>query len=49
LRKADRAMADALNRLLGHARDRDAHLAALGDLDDALTSRSQERLREVRA
>src|SRR5262245_2643487 len=49
LRKADRAMAEALNRLLGHARDADALLAALGDLDDALTARSQERLREVRA
>jgi DNA-binding MarR family transcriptional regulator len=49
LRKADRAMAEALNRLLGHARDADALLAALGDLDDAFTARSQERLREVRA
>jgi DNA-binding MarR family transcriptional regulator len=49
LRKADKAMAEALTRLLGHARDGDALLAALGDLDDALTARSQARLREVRA
>jgi DNA-binding MarR family transcriptional regulator len=49
LRKADRAMADALDRILGHARDPGAVVAALGDLDAALTARSQARLREVGA
>jgi DNA-binding MarR family transcriptional regulator len=49
LHKADKGMAEALHRLLDHARDRDALMAALGDLDDALTARSQARLREVRS
>jgi DNA-binding MarR family transcriptional regulator len=48
-RDADRAMAEALQRLLGFARDPDALLDALGDLDDALSARSEAKLREVRA
>jgi DNA-binding MarR family transcriptional regulator len=49
LRSAERAMAGALERVLGHARDRAALLTALGDLDDALAARAQARLEEVRS
>jgi len=49
LRTAEREASAALAGILVHARDRDALLAALADLDDALAARSQSRLRgEVR-
>jgi long-chain acyl-CoA synthetase len=49
LRGVEKEMSDALERVLVHASDRDAVLAALADLDDALAARSHARLREVRA
>jgi DNA-binding MarR family transcriptional regulator len=49
LRAAEREMAGTLERILGHAGDRAALVAALADLDDALASRMHARLRgEVR-
>ncbi len=49
LRVVERTMAEVLDRVLSHARDRDSLLAALGDLDDALAARMEARLRgEVR-
>jgi DNA-binding MarR family transcriptional regulator len=47
LRGAEKEMAAALNRVTEHARDRDALLAALADLDDALAARMDE-VRQVR-
>jgi DNA-binding MarR family transcriptional regulator len=47
LRGAEREMAAALNRVTDHARDREAVLAALVDLDDALAARMDE-VRQVR-
>jgi DNA-binding MarR family transcriptional regulator len=41
-------MSDALERIFAHAREREAVIAALVDLDDALALRSQARLRDVR-
>jgi len=49
LRTAEREMCAVLDRIFDHARDRDALLTALGDLDDALTARMEARLREVRS
>jgi DNA-binding MarR family transcriptional regulator len=49
LRRAEDEMTAALDRVLTHARDRDAVLTALADLDAALGARSEARLREVRA
>jgi DNA-binding MarR family transcriptional regulator len=49
LRVIERTMAEVLDRIFGHARDRQALLLALGDLDDALAARTAARLREVRA
>jgi hypothetical protein len=49
LRTAERATGAALDAILVHARDRDALVAALVDLDDALAARSQARLGEVRS
>jgi DNA-binding MarR family transcriptional regulator len=49
LRVIERTMAEVLDRIFGHARDRRALLLALGDLDDALAARTAARLREVRA
>ena len=45
LRAAEDAMGETLGRILEHARDRDALVAALLDLDDALAARMQARLR----
>jgi long-chain acyl-CoA synthetase len=44
LRTAEREMVAALERITEHARDRDALITALCDLDDALTKRVQARL-----
>jgi hypothetical protein len=41
-------MTDALERIFVHARGREAVIAALVDLDDALALRSQARLRDER-
>jgi long-chain acyl-CoA synthetase len=49
LRVVERTMAETLERIFGHARDRAVLLLALGDLDDALAARTTARLREVRA
>src|SRR5262245_9185651 len=49
LRASEKEMAVALETIFGHARDRDALLHALGELDEALAARSQARLHEVRA
>jgi len=49
LRTAERATGTALDAILVHARDRDALVAALVDLDEALAARSQARLGEVRS
>jgi DNA-binding MarR family transcriptional regulator len=49
LRVIERTMAEVLETIFGYARDRDALLAALGDLSDALAARRTARLREVRA
>jgi DNA-binding MarR family transcriptional regulator len=48
LMAAQDEMSDALERIFAHARDREAVIAALVDLDDALALRSQARLRDVR-
>ena len=50
LKKAERSMGERLDQVLEHARDRDALLAALCDLDDAVADRMQARLkREIRS
>jgi len=49
LRTAEREASAALEGILVHARERDALLAALVDLDDALAARSHARLGEVRS
>jgi DNA-binding MarR family transcriptional regulator len=50
LRAIEREMVQALERILAHARDRDALVRALADLDDALAARMQARLAgEVRS
>ena len=49
LRVIERTMAEVLDRIFGHARDRAGLLVALGDLDDALAARTTARLREVQA
>jgi len=43
---AQQEMIDALERIFVHAREREAVIAALVDLDDALALRSQARLRD---
>ena len=48
LRAAEEEMSEALGGIFEHARDRDALLGALLDLDDALSARMTERLREER-
>ncbi|MDQ1476393.1 MAG: hypothetical protein QOE62_1622, partial [Actinomycetota bacterium] len=45
LRAAEDEMAETLGRIFEHARRRDALLAALLDLDDALALRMEARLR----
>jgi long-chain acyl-CoA synthetase len=47
LRVIERTMAEVLDRIFGHARDRQGLLVALGDLDEALAARTTARLREV--
>ncbi len=49
LRAVEKEMTAALERILEHARERDAVLHALVDLDDALAARSRARLKEMRA
>jgi DNA-binding MarR family transcriptional regulator len=44
LRAAEGEMNETLGRIFEHARDRDALVASLLDLDDALTARLQARL-----
>ena len=44
LRAAEEEMGETLGRIFEHARERDALLAALLDLDDALAKRMHERL-----
>ena len=48
LRAAEEEMGETLGRIFEHARERDALLAALLDLDDALARRMEERLRSER-
>jgi DNA-binding MarR family transcriptional regulator len=49
LQTAEHSMAERLDRVLQHARDPEALIAALCDLDDALAARMNARLqREVR-
>jgi len=49
LRTAERSMSEHLDKVLEHARDPEALLAALCDLDDAVADRMRTRLRgEVR-
>jgi DNA-binding MarR family transcriptional regulator len=48
LRAAEEEMGETLGRIFEHARERDALLAALLDLDDALARRMEERLRGER-
>lgn len=48
LRAAEDEMGETLGRIFEHARERDALLAALLDLDDALAQRMEERLRGER-
>lgn len=48
LTAAEKEMSDALERIFVHAREREAVIAALVDLDDALAARSQARLRDER-
>ena len=44
------AMGDVLDRILEYAADREAIIAALGDLDDAVAARMEARMRgEVQA
>ena len=45
LRVVERTMAEVLDRIFGHARNRDSLLIALADLDDALAARMEARLR----
>jgi DNA-binding MarR family transcriptional regulator len=50
LEAAHGAMSAVLDRILEHAEDRDAIVAALADLDNALTARMEARIRgEVQA
>ena len=50
LQTAEHSMAERLDRVLEHARDPEALVAALGDLDDALAARMRARIqRQVRA
>jgi DNA-binding MarR family transcriptional regulator len=50
LREAERLMSERLDRMLEHARDPEALVVALCDLDDALADRMRARLaKEVRA
>jgi DNA-binding MarR family transcriptional regulator len=44
LRSAEEEMSETLDRIFGYARDRDALIGALLDLDDALTARMTERM-----
>jgi DNA-binding MarR family transcriptional regulator len=48
LRAAEEEMSETLGRIFEHARERDALLGALLDLDDALAKRMEERLRGER-
>jgi DNA-binding MarR family transcriptional regulator len=48
LRAAEAEMSETLGRIFEHARNRDALIAALLDLDDALAARMQARLRAAR-
>ena len=48
LQAAEDEMSETLARILEHARDRDAVVGALLDLDDALTLRMQARIRDAR-
>jgi long-chain acyl-CoA synthetase len=48
LRAAEEEMGETLDRIFEHARERDALVAALLDLDDALAHRMEERLRGER-
>jgi DNA-binding MarR family transcriptional regulator len=48
LMTAQEEMTDALERIFVHAREPEAVIAALVDLDDALALRSQARLRDMR-
>jgi len=48
LAAAEDEMAETLTRVLEHARDRDALLGALLDLDDALALRMEARIRDER-
>jgi DNA-binding MarR family transcriptional regulator len=45
---AQEEMSDALERIFVHAREREAVITALVDLDEALALRSQARLRDMR-
>lgn len=48
LRAAEQEMSETLSRIFEHARERDALLGALLDLDDALALRMEARLRGER-
>jgi DNA-binding MarR family transcriptional regulator len=48
LRAAEQEMSETLDRIFEHARERDALLGALLDLDDALALRMEARLRGER-
>ncbi|HEY5171720.1 MAG TPA: MarR family transcriptional regulator [Acidimicrobiia bacterium] len=48
LRSAEQEMSETLARIFEHARERDALLGALLDLDDALALRMEERVRGER-
>jgi DNA-binding MarR family transcriptional regulator len=48
LRAAEDEMGETLGRIFGYAPDRDALVASLLDLDDALAQRTEARLRERR-
>jgi DNA-binding MarR family transcriptional regulator len=48
LRAAEDEMSETLDRIFEHARERDALLGALLDLDDALARRMEPRLRGER-
>ena len=48
LRAAEEEMSETLRRIFEHARDRDALVGALLDLDDALAARMETRLRGAR-
>jgi DNA-binding MarR family transcriptional regulator len=49
LADAEHLMAERLDRMLEHARDPEALVAALCDLDDALTARMRARLAKARS